>query len=54
MGRFGGWSFSREFGRDRGRRTGIKKLISHPAAKFVAEAVVHGFARHDEVPSNVT
>ena len=31
----------------------VEKLISHPAVKTLAEAVLHGFAWRDEVPGNV-
>src|SRR6202158_5670171 len=31
----------------------VEKLISHPAVETLAEAVLHGFARCDEVPGNV-
>src|SRR6267143_3061133 len=31
----------------------VKKLIPHPAIKTLAEAVLHGLARRDEVPGNL-
>ena len=31
----------------------IEKLISHPAVKTLAESILHGFARCDEVPGDV-
>ena len=31
----------------------VEQLISHPAVKTLAEGVLHGFSRRDEVPGNV-
>jgi hypothetical protein len=31
----------------------VEKLVSHPAVETLAEAVLRGFARCDEVPGNV-
>ena len=31
----------------------VEKLIAHPAIKTLAETVLHGFTRCDEVPGDV-